>query len=152
MKNVFIDLDNTLAANETCDNVDFTPGLYLNKKPIHIVIDAIKYLYEQENLTIISVYSGGWDGRQEKIEWMRKNLPNCMIKNAPILIDYKDYRTKADFIKDYAFMNNIDLNDCIIIDDKKKILQECKNIGIKALYPQQIICMYEEFKVMIEND
>ena len=32
MKTIFVDLDNTLAANETCQNVEFTKGLYLNKK------------------------------------------------------------------------------------------------------------------------
>lgn len=146
MKHIFVDLDNTLAANETCDNVDYAPGLYLNKKPIQIVIDAIKYLYEKDNIIIISIYSGGWDGRQEKIEWMRKYLPNCINKNAPFLIDYKDTRTKADFIKNYSINNNINIKNCLIIDDKKKILQECKKEGIQTLYPQQIICMYEELK------
>ena len=152
MKTIFVDLDNTLAANETCENVDFTPGLYLNKKPIRIVIDAIQYLYEFDNLIIMSVYAGGWEGRQEKIEWMRKYLPNCLTKNPPFLIDYRDFRTKADFIKDYAKNYNIDLGDCLIIDDKKKILQECKKEGIQTLYPQQVICMYEEFKMVVEND
>ena len=64
MKTIFVDLDNTLAANETCENVDFTPGLYLNKKPIRIVIDAIQYLYEFDNLIIMSVYAGGWDKKK----------------------------------------------------------------------------------------
>ena len=29
MKTVFVDLDNTLALNETCDDVPYTKGLYL---------------------------------------------------------------------------------------------------------------------------
>ena len=152
MKTIFVDLDNTLAANETCQDVEFTKGLYLNKKPIRIVIDAIQYLYEFDNLIIMSVYAGGLEGRQEKIAWMKKYLPNCLTKNPPFLIDYRDSRTKADFIKDYAKSYNIDLGDCLIIDDKKKILQECKKEGIQTLYPQQIICMYEEFKMVVEND
>ena len=152
MKTIFVDLDNTLAANETCQDVEFTKGLYLNKKPIRIVIDAIQYLYEFDNLIIMSVYAGGLEGRQEKIAWMKKYLPNCLTKNPPFLIDYRDSRTKADFIKDYAKSYNIDLGDCLIIDDKKKILQECKKEGIQTLYPQQVICMYEEFKMVVEND
>ena len=152
MKTIFVDLDNTLTANETCENVDFVKGLYLNKKPIRIVIDAIQHLYEFDNLIIMSVYVGGWEGRQEKIAWMRKYLPNCLTKNPPFLIDYRDSRTKADFIKDYAKNYNIDLGDCLIIDDKKTILQECKKEGIQTLYPQQVICMYEEFKMVVEND
>ena len=38
MRTVFVDLDNTLAANNTCDNVEYTKGLYIDKKPIKIVI------------------------------------------------------------------------------------------------------------------
>ena len=152
MKTVFIDMDNTLAANETCDNIDFFKGLYLNKKPIRIVIDAIKYLYEFDNLIIMSVYAGEWEGRQEKIEWIKKYLPDCMVKNAPFFINYRDTRTKADFIKDYARNNDIDLSECLIIDDKKKILQECKKEGIQTLYPQQVICMYEQIKMEVLND
>jgi len=152
MKTIFVDLDNTLAANETCDDVDFTPGLYLNKKPIHIVIDAINYLYKDDNIIIISRYAGEEEGKQEKIEWMKKYLPKKMIINAPFLIKSDDKAKKSSYIMGYAFINNLNPLDIIIIDDKKDILQDCKAHNITALYPQQIICMYEEFKVMVEND
>lgn len=144
MRAVFVDLDNTLAANETCENIDFYKGLYYDKKPIKIVIDAINYLYANDNIFIISIYSGGEKGKSEKINWIKKYLPDNMKKNSPFLIDYKDSKTKADFIKNYALSNNIDLKECIIIDDKKRILQECNKEGIKTFYPQQIICKYEE--------
>lgn len=143
MKTVFVDLDNTLAANKTCENVKFFKGLYAGKKPIQIVINGIEYLYSQDSIIIISRYVGGWRGREEKIDWIKKYLPLCFRKASPFLISADDIRTKAHFIKEYAALNNIPLKNCIIIDDNKTILQECKKVGIKTLYPQQIICMYE---------
>ena len=131
--------------------------MYKYEKPLGIVgarkeLQRVFISSEFDNLIIMSVYAGGLEGRQEKIAWMNKYLPNCLTKNPPFLIDYRDSRTKADFIKDYAKNYNIDLGDCLIIDDKKKILQECKKEGIQTLYPQQVICMYEEFKMVVEND
>ena len=37
MRTVFVDLDNTLAANNTCDNVEYTKGLYIDKLTIPFV-------------------------------------------------------------------------------------------------------------------
>lgn len=149
IKTVFVDLDNTLAANQTCDNVEYTKGLYINKKPIKIVINAINYLYKDDNIIIMSKYVGGEDGRQEKVEWMKKYLPNKMIINAPFLIESNDKAKKVDYIMGYAFMNKLQPSDIIIIDDKKDILQDCKAHNITSLYPQQVIVEYEE---ALEND
>lgn len=145
MKTVFVDLDNTLALNETCDDVPYTKGLYLNKKPIKEIIHLVDYYYRDiANIIIISRYVGGEDGKQEKIDWMRKHLPKSFLINSPYLIASDDIKTKADYINEYSISNNIKLEDCTIIDDKKEILQQCKKIGIEALYPQQLIVRYEE--------
>ena len=145
MKTVFVDLDNTLALNETCDDVPYTKGLYLNKKPIKEIIHLVDYYYRDiANIIIISRYVGGEDGKQEKINWMRKHLPKSFLINSPYLISSDDIKTKADYINEYSISNNMKLEDCTIIDDKKEILQQCKKIGIKALYPQQLIVRYEE--------
>lgn len=148
MRTVFVDLDNTLAANNTCDNVEYTKGLYIDKKPIKIVINAINYLYKDDNIIIMSRYVGEDEGRQEKIEWMRKYLPEKMTINAPFLIKSSDNSKKVDYILGYAFMNNISPSDIVIIDDKKDILQDCKAHNITSLYPQQVIVEYEE---VLEN-
>ena len=42
MRTVFVDLDNTLALNETCDDIPYTRGLYSNKKPIKEKLKSIK--------------------------------------------------------------------------------------------------------------
>lgn len=145
MRAVFVDLDNTLALNETCDDIPYTNGLYSNKKPIKEIINLVDYYYRDiANIIIISRYVGGEDGKQEKIDWMRKYLPKSFLINSPYLITSDDIKTKADYINEYAISNNMKLEDCTIIDDKKEILQQCKKIGIEALYPQQLIVRYEE--------
>jgi len=145
MRTVFVDLDNTLALNETCDDIPYTKGLYSNKKPIKEIINLVDYYYRDiANIIIISRYVGGEDGKQEKIDWMRKHLPKSFLINSPYLITSDDIKTKADYINEYAISNNMKLEDCTIIDDKKEILQQCKKIGIEALYPQQLIVRYEE--------
>ncbi|MBR0371420.1 MAG: hypothetical protein IJH63_11995 [Methanobrevibacter sp.] len=145
MRTVFVDLDNTLALNETCDDIPYTRGLYLNKKPIKEIINLVDYYYRDiANIIIISRYVGGEDGKQEKIDWMRKYLPKSFLINSPYLITSDDIKTKADYINEYSISNNMKLEDCTIIDDKKEILQQCKKIGIEALYPQQLIVRYEE--------
>lgn len=145
MRTVFVDLDNTLALNETCDDIPYTRGLYLNKKPIKEIINLVDYYYRDiANIIIISRYVGGEDGKQEKVDWMRKYLPKSFLINSPYLITSDDIKTKADYINEYAISNNMKLEDCTIIDDKKEILQQCKKIGIEALYPQQLIVRYEE--------
>lgn len=149
MKTVFVDLDNTLAANETCDDVEYTKGLYLNKKPIKIVIDAINYLYKDADIIIISRYVGDYEARQEKIQWMRKYLPKNMLINPAYFLEQDDSMTKADYIIGYAFLRGLAPSDITIIDDKKSVLQECKAHNIISLYPQQVIVEYEE---ALEND
>lgn len=145
MRTVFVDLDNTLALNETCDDIPYTRGLYSNKKPIKEIINLVDYYYRDiANIIIISRYVGGEDGKQEKIDWIRKYLPKSFLINSPYLITSDDIKTKADYINEYAISNNMKLEDCTIIDDKKEILQQCKKIGIEALYPQQLIVRYEE--------
>ena len=153
MKTVFLDLDNTVAANDTCQSVEFYEGLYKSKRPIKIVIDAVKNIYGDDDIIIMSRYVGGIYGMNEKIKWIRENLPENFYRIAPYLINAKDKRTKCDYILEYAYLSNLEPSDCIIIDDNKSILQECENAGIKALYPQQVICEYE--KVLcdeIENE
>ena len=105
MKTIFVDLDNTLAANETCQNVEFTKGLYLNKKPIQIVIDAICNLYKNDNIIIMSRYVGGENGKQEKIEWIKKYLPDKIKQNSPFLIKAEESKTKCDYIIGYTYLN-----------------------------------------------
>lgn len=135
---VFIDMDNTIAENITCDDIPFRPGLYLNKRPIQIVIDAIKYLYPNQKYIIIS-QTVDEAGIIEKHEWLDIHFP--ITFDRLIIPNSSD---KSDIIKAYLYQHNIDLKSIILIDDKKSILQSCKQLGIDVKYPQQIICDYEE--------
>lgn len=138
-KYLFIDMDNTIAENMTCDNIDFYKGMYLNKRPINVVINAIKELYPDAKYIIVSKTQGGFDGRLEKEIWIDEYFPEA---SPVIIIEYNE--EKKDIIDIYLKINNINPENCLFIDDKKSELQKVKTLGVKTKYPQQIICDYEE--------
>ena len=47
-------MDNTIAENITCKDIEFCDGMYINKRPIQIVIDALNTLYPKAKFIIIS--------------------------------------------------------------------------------------------------
>lgn len=138
IKYVFIDMDNTIAENSTCMNIEFYKGLYLNKRPIRIVIDALLSLYGDCSFIILSKTDGGEDGKKEKIKWLHKYFP---YTDNIILIDICE--RKRDFIEGFLLANHVDSSECLLVDDKKSILQDCSVLGISVKYPQQLICDYE---------
>lgn len=140
-KYLFIDMDNTIAENMTCDKIDFYKGIYLNKRPINVVINAIKELYPDAKYIIVSKTQGGFDGRLEKEIWIDEYFPEA---SPVIIIEYNE--EKKDIIDIYLKINNINPENCLFIDDKKSELQKVKTLGVKTKYPQQIICDYEELK------
>lgn len=140
-KIIFIDMDNTIAENKTCDNVEYYKGLYLNKRPIKIVIDAIRVLYPNSYYVILSKTPNLIEGRKEKMTWLKENFNDYDDR---IFIDTKE--SKAKVIIKYISKKNIKVNECLIIDDNKITLQECKKEGISVKYPMQVICDYEELK------
>lgn len=143
---VFIDMDNTIAENTTCDNVDFYEGLYAKKRPIKIVLDGIRELYKDSEFVIITKTDGGSYGSMEKVLWLSKYFPE--VKNIIII---RPEERKSKYIKDFIEKEGIDRSKCLLIDDKKSILQDCKKIGINVKYPQQVICDYEELLLQKEN-
>lgn len=143
---VFIDMDNTIAENITCDNVDFYPGLYLNKRPINIVIQGILALYPNSYYIILSKTSGSVDGIMEKREWLSKYSPYAY---QTLLLSPSD--SKKEVLAYFIESNHIDPGEVLLIDDKKSILQDCKTLGIDVKYPQQIICDYENIFTFQNN-
>lgn len=139
MEILFIDMDNTIAENQTCENIKFYKGMYLNKRPINIVIKAIKELYPESKYVIISKTDGEWDGKLEKEIWLDEYFPEA---NEIILIAPSE--EKFNYIMDYMLTNNISPKNCLMIDDKKTELQKVRKLGLNTKYPQQIICDYEE--------
>lgn len=137
IKYLFIDMDNTIAENKTCDDIEFYPGLYLNKRPIQIVIDAIKVLYPDSYYVIISQVDD-CNGRYEKHLWLDDHFPITYDR-----LFIPSNVNKKDVMRSYLLESSIRSEEVLLIDDKKSILQECKQLGIDVKYPQQIICDYE---------
>ena len=143
-RTVFVDMDNTIAENITCKDIQYYKGLYLYKRPIRIVIDAIEYLYSRSEIVIISKALGGNSGRLEKLKWIEKNMSLPKNTKCIFLTEQEPATKKADIIKEYCKKNHIDIKDVLLIDDNKKILQACDKKGIPVKYPQQVICDYQE--------
>lgn len=139
MKYLFIDMDNTIAENSTCENIKFYKGLYLNKRPINIVIEAIKALYPTARYIVVSKTSGGWDGKREKEIWLDEYFEEVELV---LILDINE--EKKDVINDYLIKNNINPEECLFIDDKKDELQKVRKLGLHVKYPQQVICDYED--------
>ena len=140
---VFIDMDNTIAENATCQNVEFVDGLYENKRPIFFVINAIDQLLRNNanKIVLVTVCQGGDVGKQEKLLWLKK-----------IEFDYDDiifvepFRPEKSFeMIAYCKENGHCFSNCILIDDKKDILQKAEDCGFKVKYPQQLLVDYYEY-------
>ena len=142
---VFVDMDNTIAENRTCQNVRYYKGLYEEKRPIKIVIKAIEALYMSSGIpiVIISKAVGGRKGALEKLRWVEKNLRLRKGNECIFLTEKEPSIKKARIIKEYCNNHKIKLSNALIIDDNKKTLQACEKIGIQTKYPQQVICDYE---------
>lgn len=143
-KVVFIDMDNTLAETVTCKDVKFQTGLYLTKRPIQIMIDAILTLYPQPKVIITKV-QGGEAGIEEKLQWLKQHFEPKTFVDLIFLLDHEPYYYKGVYIDKWLQQHNIPNEDALIIDDSKQVLQYCDAYGIQTKYPQQIICDYEEY-------
>ena len=138
---VFVDMDNTIAENTTCKDIEFYDGMYINKRPIQIVIDALNILYPNAKFIIISQVQGGAFGIKEKKEWLGKHFPNTFQS-----FFLHPGERKSDYIEYFLKTNGIMNMQVLLVDDKKDILSSMTPLGINVKYPQQIICDYEEFK------
>lgn len=139
IKYVFIDMDNTIAENTTCLDVEYKEGIYLNKRPVKQIIEAIETLYKDCTLVILSKAKGGIRGMFEKQAWLEKYFKRV----DQVILMHPDER-KSEYIKVFMSVNGIEPNMCLLIDDKKEILQDCVTIGIDVKYPLQVLCDYND--------
>lgn len=141
-KVVFLDMDNTIAENKTCKDVEFSDGLYEKKRPISFVIDAINYMLRKEGTQIViaTTVQGGDLGIQEKLYW----LEMVEFEYDDILF-INETTSKSEEIIRYCSENDILPQDCLLIDDKKVVLQDAEMHGFKVMYPQQLLVDYYEW-------
>lgn len=143
-KVVFIDMDNTIAETTTCKTIKFQQGLYLSKRPIQTVIDAILTLYPQPKVIVTKV-QGGQAGIDEKLQWLQQHFEPKTFVDFIFLLDHEPYYYKGVYIDKWLQQHNLQNEDALIIDDSKQVLQYCDAYGIQTKYPQQVICDYEEY-------
>lgn len=148
IKIIFLDMDNTIAETKTPMSIEYYDGMYLEKRPIQIVIDAINTLYPNIPVVIISKAQGGLKGINEKIKWLESI--SLKVKDKIFLMESDKYYMKAIYIDQWCDKNGIDISQCLIIDDSKEVLKYCSAYKLQTKYPQQLICDYEEYRNQLD--
>jgi hypothetical protein len=141
-KVLFLDMDNTIAENITCQDVPFEQGMYLNKRPINFVIDAVNDMIRPglDHLVIVTQVQGEGQGINEKQEWL---LNHDFYHD--VFIHITDDTAKSKFMLDFCNMNGYKPADCLVVDDKKTVLQDAEHFGFNTMYPQQLLVEYYEW-------
>lgn len=136
---IFLDMDNTIAENTTPSNVEFTPGLYFDKRPIKQVLKALDTLYPNTPRVILTKAQGGAQGVEEKKQWLQLER----VKN---IIDYiflkedEAYYMKGVYADQWLSQHHIAPEKALVIDDSKQVLQYCQAYGMLVQYPQSLLC------------
>ena len=141
---IFLDMDNTIAENTTPMNVEFTVGLYYDKRPILQVLQALDTLYPDTPRVILSKAQGGSKGVEEKKLWLQLH----QVKN---IVDYiflketEQYYMKGVYADQWLSQHHIAPEKALVIDDSKQVLQYCQAYGLLTQYPQSVLCDYSEY-------
>lgn len=132
MKKIFLDMDGTLArfnVRNALQRFAIEKGFFKNLKA-YKNIEVINEMAKEGNVYIISA-SPNLQADKDKMEWLKKYLPNIKIEN---IILCRVGENKAEVIK--TQLDIIINNDTILLDDYTKNLTEWENaggVGIKRL-------------------
>ena len=125
MKRIFLDMDGTLArfnVPNALNRFENEIGFFTNLKA-YKGIDIINEMCEYGNVYIMSA-SPHNRADADKIEWVRKYLPNMPIEN---IIICRIGENKAEIVE--QTLNIIIDNSCYLLDDYTKNLQEWESMG-----------------------
>ena len=142
MKHVAIDMDGVLCeyyhkkGSMNTTNFDIE-GFFYERKPLNIVINAIKALFKDRHLFILSA-SPTEMAIKEKNAWLDEYFP---IEER-YFINFPD-GCKAQFLIDYAEKHNIPRNEILLIDDNHEILRKVEKAGFKVMHISRLITLYE---------
>ena len=140
MKYVLVDMDGTIAEFYDKRGIsipDFPTGFFINKRPINIMIDAIKELYKNDKIIIMS-NSPSEDADNEKADWLVKQG----LYWDHIFVRYQ-FMDKGQAISNFIKLNNINPTDVILIDDDLRNLRNCEKLGVVCIHPSHILAEYQ---------
>jgi len=140
MKHLFIDMDGTILpivgfnGKITIENWDID-GLFNRNEPIYENIEAIEQMFAREDYTyhILSAVPTVRAIR-EKEEWLNQYYP---LGNR----HYVEFQrqTKGSFIYQYCRQNNINTEDCTLVDDELHNLIDVEKYGVKAIHISYVL-------------
>ena len=130
MKYLFIDMDGTIAdywhKSGKCDIKEFDKGMFITKRPVKIVIDAIKTLFpERDYMYLIISIVPHEDGIVEKNDWLDKYFN--IEKDRRVFLQFPN-SDKVYYIYKWCEVNNIKPEDVIFIDDHHDVLKKTRRM------------------------
>lgn len=110
--NLFVDMDGVLAEQQN-DLIDFMfdKDFFLNRPPVHTMLEVVKKLEEKYNVYILTSVVGNEHCEPEKGLWLDKYLPEIKKENRLYVPAGK---IKADFVNEKLDVKN---SASILFDD-----------------------------------
>ena len=127
---LFVDMDGTIVEYKVYQEGFITNQsreLFINEKPVNIIIDQLKEINNIDNIDIyILSLSKSNIIKEEKINWLKKNVPFIKENNYIILVrENNDYNSETrTYIKAEKMKEKLKNDDYVILlDDEHKILK-----------------------------
>ena len=146
-KTIFWDIDGTLAPYRfngylTCGVTpkflnDISNGVFLNRPPSKIMQRILAEIEPNKNI-IIGHYVNGRETNDKK-KWVKKYFPQI---TETIFVPLPE--SKADIILNYCQIKEIDLKDCLFIDDSIGILYDAQEKGIPAWHISSLMDYFDD--------
>ena len=142
-EHIFVDLDGTLCEYQSLpvDNdgdVNFVGyEVFKNSRPVTPVIEEINKLkrFKEKQIYIISA-SPNSICNQEKNEWIQQHC-DFIDKNNIYFVGNKNF--KHTFLKHLMLKLKLKPNQCMVIDDDHRILENYKSIGVNTVHPSSLL-------------
>ena len=144
-KNVFVDLDGTVAEYQTLPtdefgNINFVEyEVFKYSKPVIEVINKIRRLSEQGKEIFIISASPNSIASKEKTEWVNKHMP--FVKNENIYFaGNKNF--KYVFLQELMSKLKLNPQDCMVIDDDHAVITTYRQLFVNVVHPSKFLTNY----------
>lgn len=138
-KILFLDMDGTMAMfyeQSNCLEQMWQPNFFAGLKPYANLIEAIKLLHKEGiELCVISAIHQTHFGMvaTEKKRWLYRYLPEIFHEQSRNVIFVDVNESKAATISSYAKSKRVAMDQCYLLDDYNKNLQDWRKHGGKPI-------------------
>lgn len=144
-KNVFVDLDGTVAEYQTLPtdefgNINFVEyEVFKYSKPVYEVINKIRKLSEEGKEIYIISASPNSIASKEKAEWVNKYMPFVKTENI-YFAGNKNF--KYVFLQELMSKLKLFPQDCMVIDDDHAVITTYRQLFVNVVHPSKFLTNY----------